>query len=67
MNKALIKTLFKMKLDVIDTIINCLPDTYSKVIYDSKNDLLNIIKTSIEENQQEVKNEDNDLRKIIIK
>lgn len=67
MNKALIKTLFKMKLDVIDTIINCLPDTYSKVIHDSKNDLLTIIKTSIEENQQEVKNEDSDLRKIIIK
>lgn len=57
MNKELIKTLFKLKLDVIDTLIDCLPATYGKVIHDSKNDLLTIIKTSIEEKQSDVKNE----------
>lgn len=68
MNKELVKTLFELKLDVIDTLIDFLPATYGKVIRDSKNDLLNIIKTSIEEKQSGVKteNKNSEFKKISI-
>lgn len=68
MNKEIIKALFKLKLEAIDAFVECLPDNYGKFIRDSKNDFLDIIKNTIEENQKNVKNENvnNELKKISI-
>jgi len=53
MNKELIKALFKVKLDIVDALIESLPETLSEPIMKSKSELMDIIKATIEENQSD--------------